>query len=186
VSKEETLLDKPTAHEPTTPRAEVPTRSPKPDTAFFTVTTGEPSRADESLSSPPAEPLVASDADTSSKTSNTTYELDISDIQSPDESDWPDLLEPGDALMTTSPNEATIVDEPSPFASTGHQPEHLTGSPSEATVTVDELSPRASTSHSPVDSTIASPEGDQLDEDTDDLLDPRSLFPNASPSKKRH
>jgi hypothetical protein len=184
--KEETLIDKSSGHEPTTPQAEASTEPPKPDTAFFPVTKGGQLRADDSLSSPPAEPSTESDAATSSKTSNTTFELDISDIQSPDEPDWPEFRESTDAFMTTSPNEATIVDEPSPFASTGHQPRHSTGSSNKPTIIVDVLSPLASTSHPPVDSTIASPEEDQSAEDADDHVDPKSLFPNEPPSKKRH
>jgi hypothetical protein len=183
--KEETSIDKSSRHAPTTPQAEASTESPKPDTAFFTVTKGGQPRADDSLSSPPAEPSTESDAATSSKTSNTTFELDISDIQSPDESDWPALPESTDVFMTTSPNEATIVDEPSPFASTGHQPRHSTEMSNKKTIIVDELSPLASTSHPPVDPTIASPEEDQSAEDADDHLDPKSLFPNEPPSKKR-
>jgi len=185
MSKKETLIDKSSGHEPTTPQAEASTESPKPDTAFFTVTKGGQPGADEALSSPPAEPSTESDAVMSSKTSNTTFELDISDIQSPDEPDWPEFRESTDAFMTTSPNEATIVDEPSPFASTGHQPRHSTGSSNKSTIIVDELSPLASTNHPPVDPTIASPEEDQSAEDADDHLDPKSLFSNVSPTKKR-
>ena len=183
--KEETWIDNPSGHAPTTPRATASTESPKPDTAFFTVAKDEPPRANDSLSSPPAESSTESDAATSSKTSNTTFELDISDIQSPDEPDWPDLPESSDVLMTTSPDEVTIVDEPSPFASTGHQPRYSTGSSNDPTIIVDELSPLASTSHPPVDPTIASPEEDQSAEDADDHLAPKSRFPNEPPSKKR-
>ena len=139
-------------------RSQDPSGSPKPDTDFFTVTTEETPLADDAPSSSPVASTAAPDAGTSSRTSPTTFELDISDVQSPDEPDWPNLPEQTDALMTTSPNEATIVDEPSPFASS---------------------------SCSPVAPTITSSEMGPSGEDADDDLDLESLFPNEQPPKKR-
>jgi hypothetical protein len=138
--KEETFMNNPSAPESTPPQSEEPTRLPEPDRAFFNVPPKESPLADAQPWSLPAESTTESDEGTSPKTSNTTYELDISDIQSPDEPDWPNLPEQTDALMTPSPNEVTIVDEPSPFASA---------------------------SHPPVDPTIESPEAEEADDDVD-------------------
>jgi hypothetical protein len=99
------------------------TGSPKPDDAFLTATSEEATLADEHPSPLPVEPAGAEPgADASFASSGITYELDISDIQAPDEPSWPHLSEQTEAPMAPSPNETTIVDEPSPFASTGHIP----------------------------------------------------------------
>ena len=62
------------------------------------------------------------DADPAPKPRSETYEVDLSDIQTADESAWPNLPERTDAFVPSSPHASTIVDEPSPFAATGHNP----------------------------------------------------------------
>ncbi len=94
--------------------------------AFLTPLSNEVTIVDEpsplaSADHPPVDP-----ASTSADTGYATIKLDIGDIQPPepprDEPLFPDLPDYTDAILLSSHDEATIVDEFSPFASGGHTP----------------------------------------------------------------
>ncbi|WP_089721554.1 hypothetical protein [Candidatus Entotheonella palauensis] len=91
-----------------------------------------------------------------------TIELDIGGTQSPetpgDAPVLPDLPQPTDAFIPPSADEATIVDEPSPFASTSHITDATTA-PSET----------------------IQPDSEMLDED----LELELLFPDEQPPEQR-
>lgn len=115
--------------------------------------------------SPPEldQPATEDGVTRSPHTRNTTMDLDVSDVQLPETLDevsvFPDLPEHTDALLAPSPDEATIVDVPSPFL-----PTHRV----------------------PADSSITLPEAAQAEiDETDDTLDMELLFPDEQPPKKR-
>lgn len=75
------------------------------------------------------DPQSTEAAGASADTGSATIELNIDDIHASDEPIFPALPKPTDAFLAPSPDEATIVDEPSPFASTGHTPIDFTVAP---------------------------------------------------------
>ncbi len=99
---------------------------PKPDDAFLTATPEEATVADEPPPPLPVEPTAENDSAASSDTGFATIELDIGDTQPPETPDeapiFPDLPKQPDALVDPLPEEATIVDEMSPFSSAAHTP----------------------------------------------------------------
>ncbi|ETW96330.1 MAG: hypothetical protein ETSY2_46615 [Candidatus Entotheonella gemina] len=113
--------------------------SPEPDGPFVTAASQEASPADEPPPPLPVEPEVEPAA--SSDTGYATIALDLNDLQSPEAPVFPDLPEPtDDPLRASSPDEATIVDEPSPFASTARPPTDLSGASADtgsATIELD-------------------------------------------------
>ena len=118
---------------------------------------------DEASSPELVQPATEDGVTRSPHTRNTTMDLDISDVQLPETLDevsvFPDLPEQTDVLLAPSPDEATIVDVPSPLL-----PTH----------------------RAPADLSITLPEAAQAQiDETDDALDMELLFPDEQPPKKR-
>jgi hypothetical protein len=101
-------------------------------------------------------------------TGDAKIDPDIGDTQSPEPPDdplvFPDLPVDTDAFLTQLPEEATLVDAPSPFAPTGHIPVDLSDTSSEA-----------------IQADAGEPEAPEIDDESDlELLDP-----DEQPPKKR-
>jgi len=88
---------------------------------------------DEAGVSETAPPVTEDDATRSPVTDDATIELDVSGVHPLEASVFPDLPADTDALLTQSPEEATLADTPSPFAPTGYITVDLSGTLPETT-----------------------------------------------------